>query len=242
MSSLFCCFVRFQLISILNSFHFKNLITLSRRNGNTTGQSKLPPFQPFSEWVERVILANAHWSIHTPPTTKQTEIVLVEYSRRLSNRATNELINMACMVGVVFYPTRRERIIQNTANVYSLFPFINKSNQNPTRKREIAGISQPCFLIKIKPFLRPEWVKISFQLIQTGLFSFSLLSSIDQSINWSTPTTKFHHFTPLHKYFMTFSTWKEWRRCNPSSKWSQMYHFPLSILHHPWFLYSHKVE
>ena len=144
--------------------------------------------------------------IDTPPTTKQSEIVLVEYSRRLSNRATSEsgVHGESCIQlgGKGSFKTP-----QMSTHYSSL------TNQNPTRKSEIVGIAQPCFF-------KLSNKTISSSGMSEDLFSahpdrviflyFSLLSSIDRLKYFN------HHFTPLHKYFMTFSTWKEWRRCNPS--------------------------
>ena len=192
----------FLFLFIFNQLHKhitisnQNQITLSRRKGNTTRQSK--------HSLSELNLRSSPMRIDTPPTTKQTEIVLVEYSRRLSNRATSEsgVHGGSCIQlgGKGSFKTPQMSI------------HYSSTNQNPTRKSEVAGIAQPCFLNYNRTIsssgmsedlfsAHPDWDVIVILLFH---------QSIDRL---------FHLFTPfhkLHKYFMTFSTWKEWRRCNPS--------------------------
>ena len=139
-----------------------------------------PNYLPSKHSLSELNIRSSPMRIDTPPTTKQTEIVLVEYSRRLSNRATSEsgVHGGSCIQlgGKGSFKTPQMSIH------YSLL--IHKSK---SYKKEWGSWDCPAVFFKlyIEPFLHPEWVKISFQLIQTGL----LFSSINRSSTSTTTTT-----------------------------------------------------
>ena len=97
-------------------------------------QNYLPSKHSLSELNVR----SSPMRIDTPPTTKQTEIVLVEYSRRLSNRATSE---SGVHGGSCIQLGGKGSFKTPQMSIHYL-----STNQNPTRKSEVAGIAQPCFL------------------------------------------------------------------------------------------------